>query len=530
MAALETFEKNPYPSLEELNGVSQRLNLSVKQIKLWMKHRRSTLCRRGEISFLRNRTTKHSLRAEDVAALRGARVITAAPTAEQFRALAAHLQVDTPLVTAWFERQSKDSVCDSSPSQPGLLATAQTPGATADGSAAEAQATAAAAVAAVAVAAAAEAAGDASAGGAVSGLQPSQARGRSGSGASHKRSERSCSPSETSSFNAESTQAGRGPLREGAGVPPPWAPAVGRGRKVPTAPSQAKRQRTSLGGSQAGEARPTGGAAAREGADEGAKVPPDVAALGASLTPDLREPWARTQDPRVAPPNPYASPNLGESLGTTDTLPTMTPPLMQPPFYQAGFYSPIPVQRDGMGGATPSFWANVGGGRRQQPLPQEVSMTSPLLRQPAVVMRSETGRSFPSPMPSPSLVGPAGFAPAPAQAAEQADLFPGVNPQAGMAPHPAMFYTFPPPHSFHPMYQSQMMQFGMPRLPGGGAMAPHPMPYPAMPNGQTATTKGLAAAPQDGGNTLGNRAGMTMPMSGSAAAQSAAFGAQPHAQ
>eukprot|EP00168_Porphyra_purpurea_P000948 TRINITY_DN1113_c1_g1_i5.p1 TRINITY_DN1113_c1_g1~~TRINITY_DN1113_c1_g1_i5.p1 ORF type:complete len:229 (+),score=10.22 TRINITY_DN1113_c1_g1_i5:96-689(+) len=89
-------------------------------------------------------------------------------------------------------------------------------------------------------------------------------------------------------------------------------------------------------------------------------------------------------------------------------------------------------------------------------------------------MRSETGRNFPSPMPSPSLVGPTGFAPTPAQAAEPADLFPGVNPQAGMTPHPAMFYTFPPLHSFHPMYQSPMMQFGMPRLRGGGDGAAPP--------------------------------------------------------
>eukprot|EP00168_Porphyra_purpurea_P000946 TRINITY_DN1113_c1_g1_i3.p2 TRINITY_DN1113_c1_g1~~TRINITY_DN1113_c1_g1_i3.p2 ORF type:complete len:219 (+),score=16.20 TRINITY_DN1113_c1_g1_i3:96-659(+) len=94
-------------------------------------------------------------------------------------------------------------------------------------------------------------------------------------------------------------------------------------------------------------------------------------------------------------------------------------------------------------------------------------------------MRSETGRNFPSPMPSPSLVGPTGFAPTPAQAAEPADLFPGVNPQAGMTPHPAMFYTFPPLHSFHPMYQSPMMQFGMPRLPGGGGWRRTPLHYPA---------------------------------------------------
>jgi len=80
------------------------------------------------------------------------------------------------------------------------------------------------------------------------------------------------------------------------------------------------------------------------------------------------------------------------------------------------------------------------------------------------------------------------------------------------------------------MNQSKMWQLGMPRLRGGGAMAPHPMPYPAMPNGQTAATKGPAAAPQDGGNMPGNRAGMTLPMSGSAAAHSAAFGAQPPAQ
>lgn len=241
-------------------------------------------------------------------------------------------------------------------------------------------------------------------------------------------------------------------------------------------------------------------AALRDGADDGVKASADPLRLGTSVTPDLREPWARAGDPRVAPAM-YASPNLGESLGTMDTLPTMTPPLMQQTYYPPGFYSPIPVSREGVNTATPPYWASVGGGRRQHPLPQEVSMTSPLLRQPEVVMRSETGRSFQSPMPSPALVGPPGFAATPTPAAAAAavadapDLFPGVNPTAGLTPHQAMYYPFP--HSFHPMYQSQMMQqYSMSRLSGGAPMALHAMPFPAMPAGQGA--KGQSPSAQDG--------------------------------
>lgn len=515
----ETFEKNPYPSHEELNAVSSRLNLSVKQIKLWMKHRRSTLCRRGEISFLRSRTAKHSLRAEDVAALRGARVMTATPTAAQLRALAAHLQVDTPLVAAWFERQSMDSVCDSSPSQAAPPDTLVPPQLEVAASASAAPA-AAGAKAARPVAAAADGgaagvgAADAAARGAV-GLPPTQARWRSGAGASHTRPGRSCSPSETSSFNRQPAPVARTP-RAGSAVPPPRVPAAAAsgGRKASGAPSQPKRQRTSMGGAQSGEGvrgGPIGPVAAvaaavlRDGAEDGIKAGADPLRLGTSVTPDLREPWARSGDPRVAPAM-YTSPNLGESLGTMDTLPTMTPPLMQQSYYPPGFYSPIPVSREGVNTTTPSYWANVSSGRRQHPLPQEVSMTSPLLRQPEVVMRSETGRSLQSPMPSPGLVGPPGYTATPpaaaAAVAEAPELFPGVNPTPGLTPAQAMYYSFP--HSFHPMYQSQMMQYSMSRLSGGASVALHPMAFPAIPAGQGA--KGQSPSAQDAHGGAGSTA------------------------
>lgn len=536
----ETFEKNPYPSHEELDAVSSRLNLSVKQIKLWMKHRRSTLCRRGEISFLRNRTAKHSLRAEDVAALRGARIMTTTPTAEQLRALAAHLQVDTPLVAAWFERQSLDSVCESSPSQAAPLDTPvppqlEVPANDIAVAAASGARTAAPAAEASAGGTVGVGVGDAAASGS---LASSQARWRSGAGVSHKRTDRSCSPSETSSFNRQSVPAVRTP-RTGSAVPTPRAPAAAAsiGRKATGMPSQPKRQRTSLGFSQAGEGvrggaiGPVAAAAAaaiapRDGAEDGVKVGADPLRVGASVTPDLREPWARSGDPRVAPAM-FTSPNLGESLGTMETLPTMTPPLMQQSFYPPGFYSPIPVSREGVNTATPSYWANVSGGRRQHPLPQEVSMTSPLLRQPEVVMRSETGRSFQSPMPSPAMVGPTGYAATPAAAAaavaEAPELFPGVNPATGMTAHQAMYYSFP--HTFHPMYPSQMMQYSMSRLSGGAPMALHAMPFPAMQAGHGA--KGQSHSAQDvhggGGSTAaGHPSGLAAGTAAVGAAASAA--------
>ncbi|GAB0488992.1 hypothetical protein MMPV_000207 [Pyropia vietnamensis] len=553
-----TFAQNPYPDVttknllaeqlgvnrpRELNAVSSRLNLSVKQIKLWMKHRRSTLCRRGEISFLRNRTVKHSLRAEDVAALRGARVMTATPTAAQLRALAAHLQVDTPLVAAWFERQSMDSVCDSSPSQAAPPDTPVPPQLEVAASAsAAAAATGAKAAPSAAVAADGGAAGvgaaDAATRGAV-GLPPTHARWRSGAGASHARPDRSCSPSETSSFNRQSAPAGRTP-RVGSAVPPPRVPvaAASGGRKALGVPSQPKRQRTSMGGAQSGEGvrgAPVGpvaavaAAALRDGAEDGAKAGADPLRLGTSVTPDLREPWARSGDPRVAPAM-YTSPNLGESLGTMDTLPTMTPPLMQQSYFPPGFYSPIPVSREGVNTTTPSYWANVSGGRRQHPLPQEMSMTSPLLRQPEAVMRSETGRNLQSPMPSPGLVGPPGYTATPpaaaAAVAEAPELFPGVNPTPGLTPAQAMYYSFP--HSFHPMYQSQMMQYSMSRLSGGASMALHPVAFPAMPAGQGA--KGQSPSAQDahagGGSTaVGHPPGVAAGAAAAGTAMAAAVAA-----
>mmetsp|Transcript_11060 Transcript_11060/g.33927 ORF Transcript_11060/g.33927 Transcript_11060/m.33927 type:complete len:439 (-) Transcript_11060:40-1356(-) len=108
LAILEAaFAKYTYPSGEQIEEVLERLGgaLTSAQVKLWFKHKRNMLAKKGELELKSQKRNARSFTTEEEAALRGALAVMPEPDADAMERLAKHLQVQRSMVALWFQQQ-----------------------------------------------------------------------------------------------------------------------------------------------------------------------------------------------------------------------------------------------------------------------------------------------------------------------------------------------------------------------------------------------------------------------------------------
>jgi len=116
---LQAFEENPYPTTSDVDELVKKIGtMTVPQTKLWFKHRRSTLNKKGQME-LRGRMRKSNSRLitrEELIALNAVFAVNPELDPRGRQLLANHLSIDPASIGAWFKRRSAndpsvDSLC-----------------------------------------------------------------------------------------------------------------------------------------------------------------------------------------------------------------------------------------------------------------------------------------------------------------------------------------------------------------------------------------------------------------------------------
>jgi len=97
----DTFQHEPYAKGKTLIEVAARLDVSLKRIQNWFKHKRSRLAQQGKFEY----KPRNLLNTDQITFLRGAFAVNTSPTQEICEQLGTDLNVKPEQVSRWFSNE-----------------------------------------------------------------------------------------------------------------------------------------------------------------------------------------------------------------------------------------------------------------------------------------------------------------------------------------------------------------------------------------------------------------------------------------
>jgi len=103
----QALDRHPYPTAEQVEDVLRRTggSMTAKQVKLWFKHKRNLLARRGELELKSQKRATRPFNSEEIAVIRGALVVMPSMDAASMDKLAKYLSVHRTAIKSWIQQQ-----------------------------------------------------------------------------------------------------------------------------------------------------------------------------------------------------------------------------------------------------------------------------------------------------------------------------------------------------------------------------------------------------------------------------------------
>eukprot|EP00189_Rhodosorus_marinus_P008746 CAMPEP_0184751690 /NCGR_PEP_ID=MMETSP0315-20130426/43182_1 /TAXON_ID=101924 /ORGANISM="Rhodosorus marinus, Strain UTEX LB 2760" /LENGTH=561 /DNA_ID=CAMNT_0027230973 /DNA_START=174 /DNA_END=1859 /DNA_ORIENTATION=- len=103
----QALDRHPYPTAEQIDDVLRRTrgSMTAAQVKLWFKHKRNLLAKRGELELKSQKRAPRPFNSEEIAVIRGALVVMPSMDAASMDKLAKYLRVHRTAIKHWIQQQ-----------------------------------------------------------------------------------------------------------------------------------------------------------------------------------------------------------------------------------------------------------------------------------------------------------------------------------------------------------------------------------------------------------------------------------------